>query len=368
MNKKTTLAALVALGFTSIASAANYEIRITGSTAGRSSVHTAIQNILTGEVITQDNAALGSANRANFVGTIGADTYTVRCSWSGSAAGVQSLDQNNDVDFMSQTGGGVVSPTSMGAGIKAHLAFSDVFQSSTLFTSQTLTDQATIVLPFRFLTTEGSPITNVQAVTARALYATGEVPLALFTGNTADENASVVCTGRDNLSGTRITTMAEIGYGVFNNVSQYQPTVSSGVVTALGASGNGGFSSGSGVATVMGGTTLTLTSDLGRSPVHILGYAGISDANTALTNGALSCTYNGVAYTADNVRNGIYTLWGYLHLFNRGDLSTVNPQALTFATSLKTQLASLPGSSGLDITTMKVSRTADGGAIAADYF
>ncbi|MEY4483810.1 MAG: hypothetical protein RL693_1262, partial [Verrucomicrobiota bacterium] len=224
MKFKSLLTTLAALGLATATQAATYSVYITGSTAGRASVFDSIQAMMTGEVITKDNATLNSANKANFVGTIGADTVTVYCSWSGSATGIGSLVNNSNVTFMAEVAGGTIaSPTALNQ--TADIAFSDVFQSSTNFTAVALSDANTIVLPFKFYTSEGSPITNVTPQLAQYLYQTGSMPLALFTGNAADQTKGVVSCGRDNGSGTRITTMAESGVGALSSVVQYTPTL-----------------------------------------------------------------------------------------------------------------------------------------------
>ena len=432
---KSKFLTLVALGLATASQAATFDVYITGSTAGRASVHTSIQNILTGETTSQDNAALGSANRANFTGgTFGGNTYNVFCSWSGSAAGVGSLVNNSNVAYMTQISGGfIASPTTFNH--VADIAFSDVFQTSTVFSAVTLNDFTTVVLPFMFMTSEGSPVTNVTPQLAQYLYIVGSMPLALFTGNSAHETAGVVACGRDGGSGTRITTMAETGVGAFGSLVQYQPTLSftnaalTGVsitpdgitvthaavtpalqvnqpirgtgipagarvatvidtthftLTLAGSStgalpdgslragqnvaahtnvGNGGASSGGTVAGYVAANTVGLTQD-GRSPCYYVSYLGVSDGATALTDGAVECQYNGVTYSAANVRNGLYSLWGYLHLMTRPD---VNAGAEGFATQLTTTLDGLPGASGIQLSTMRVSRLADGGNVANDY-
>jgi hypothetical protein len=429
----------LALFSASVASAATYDVYITGSTAGRSSVYTAIGNILSGETVTQSNSTLGSADQANFTnGTFGGDTYNIYCAWSGSAAGVQTLVNNSTVSFMSQTTGGTVVPT-LTLVNTADIAFSDVFQSSTTFGSTTLQDVNTIVLPFRFYSSEGSPITNVTPQLFQVLAGLGTMPLAPWVGaaSPANEGAGVVLAGRDNGSGTRITTMAETGVGAFAAVVQYQPstfspagaafqtlagvtaTASSPVLThtalttaavagqpvtgtgvpagatilsvdsptqiTLSANmttggaptniridrtitgvtniGNGGASSGGTVASYVSANT-TLTVD-GRSPCYVLSYLGLSDGSTASSAGAIACAYNGVVYNADAVRTGLYSLWGYLHMMNRDD---INAGAALFKAELATALDTIPGSSGIQLSTMRVERAADGGNITPSAY
>ncbi|QIF05762.1 hypothetical protein [Roseimicrobium sp. ORNL1] len=435
---KSKLLTLLALGIATVSQAATYNVYITGSTAGRSSVHTALTNSLPGATITKDNAAIGSASKANFTGgTFNGDTYNVYCSWSGSATGIGSLVNNSNVAFMTAIGGTTENPTTTPTfNHAADITFSDVFQSSTNFSAVTLNDFTTIVLPFLFYTSEGSPITNVTPQLAQYLYIVGTMPLALFTGNSADEGKGVVACGRDNGSGTRITTMAETGVGAFSSLVQYTPTLtganvaingvniagdgitvthtatttalivnqpirgsivpagtkvatvidsthftlsnaasSTGLITdgtlrggqnaaAHTNSGNGGANSGGIVAGYVAATTVGLSQG-GRTPCYYLSYLGVADGVTAALDGAVQCQYNGVTYTAANVRNGLYSLWGYLHLMTRPDVTT-GPEAL--AAQLVTALDGLPGTSGLQLSSMRVSRQADGGIIVNEAY
>ncbi len=422
---------ILTLGLASAVQAATYDVYITGSTAGRASVFDSLAQMLTGETVTKDNATLNSANKANFTGgTYNSDTYNVYCSWSGSAAGVQSVTSQANVVFMAEIDGGTYgTPTALNH--VADIAFSDVFQSSTNFQSPTLTDATTVVLPFKFMTSEGSPITNVTPQLAQVLFQGNVQPLALFTGLNADHGKGVIGSGRDNGSGTRITTMAEVGVGAFSSVTQYTPNTTgsnqsiSGIVhtagtavvdhTVLGttlivgqpitgtnipvgatvsvvnsttqftmdvnstgaissvrcgqnaatatAIGNNGASSGSSVAGYVAAHTSGLTVG-GKTPCYVLGYIGLSDGATALTNGAVECQYNGVTYSATAVYEGRYSLWGYLHMMHRDDAPA---GAVLLAAGLATNLDDFPGSSGLKKSLMQVERLADGGNITPLY-
>lgn len=130
---------------------------------------------------------------------------------------------------------------------------SDVFQSSTPFTSPSLTAASgngtsfVGVVPFVFVVNadwaganagQGAGALNVTPQLARDLWVNGYMPLALFTGNHSDEGTFVFALGRDNDSGTRLTAFAETGIGVFSTVSQWQPTFG-GSVTSLTVSGSG---------------------------------------------------------------------------------------------------------------------------------
>lgn len=368
MNTKASLLATAA-GLALFSSASGQTvIDITGSTAGRSAVHGRIVALLTGEVISWNgNASVTSASRAIYKGTFDGKPVTVRTFWSGSAAGVRDVanaPQLNNSYFDKNTvptGGEITTPVLAPASAEtvSEIGFSDVFQSSTAFTTNPLVDEASVaVLPFLFMKNDGAPaaLTNVTPNQFRALFtALGEAPLSLFTGNAAHASTTVFATGRNNESGTRITVQAETGTGVFAQLAQYQGT---GDPATLSFVGNGGYPSGGNVATLLGATL--------PAGSALIGYLGVSDGATAATNGATYLTYNGVSYSEDSVRNGQYSMWGYLHQFSMnisaaalGDTGTTQD----FYDDLKAALISTPGSGTIGIETMNVERSADGATI-----
>lgn len=371
------------------------DIVITGSTAFRSATHSGITAMMGGSptIVHAHASSLNSANQATFKGVIPgvAGTSYIFCSWSGSATGVIAVANGTPVNVISQTivdaaTQNVTTPaTAADTTATPRMAFSDVYKESTSAANASLTDSRPAVIPFRFVRNKGSSasITNVTAQNYRALYNGNNLPLSFFTDNPADTDY-VIGVGRNNGSGTRITVMAETKYGIGNPVQQWKAVTSgatgSGSVTsaqiwAVGdgtgseAAGNGGFSSGSNIASLMGFTSssVTLYEEDGVSAIdsgvaaHIIGYAGISDSNTAVTNGGVALSYEGVTYSADAVYNGQYTLWGYLHLY----YPTLTTDETTFRTNLNTQLAngSVLGTNGLLFNSMNVSRAADGGIV-----
>ncbi len=246
------------------------------------------------------------------------------------------------------------------------VAFSDVFVGSTTVSSGGLVNTNTFVIPFKWIASNraGSVtgFTNVTPVQARTLLNTGSLVASIFTGNSADSGITVWATGRDNGSGTRITTLADIGYGVNTSVSQVQAVVSGNTLTGVtdfAQGANYGYTSGGTLAGV-----LNKQSD----PVNfadniLLSYLGLSDATTALGGAypAKELTYNGVAYSPENVYNGKYSLWGYLHLYYKSTFTA--GQGKSFADQLGATLKTIPGSSGLNPALMQVSRDTDGGNI-----
>ena len=194
--------------------------------------------------------------------------------------------------------------------------------------------------------------------------------MSQLTGVAGDVSKAVKVFGRDEDSGTRLVTFAEPGFGVQSTPLQWEPTLGTSslasvivsvhafpaVSNLLGFSfsaGHSGFSSGSSLVTALNRQMLT------SANTFMIGYAGRSDALNA-TNGA-SLTYNGVDDNDTNIREGKYTFWGYEHLMYKSSLSGT---ALTAAEALVTQIHDVDGEvAGPLLSTMKVGRTVEGGAV-----
>jgi hypothetical protein len=391
---------VIALGFAEMASAQT-KIYITGSTAYRASAHTAIMKLLgsaNGTTFTDGSSTYGyvggtfsSSNAAIFKGTLGGQSVIVKTSWSGSAAGVQTVASSTGaftVGFLqdsvttTSTGqSGLTDPRPTGNPREAavpQIAFSDVFQGSTPFrgtfngqTYSTVVDNIVGVVPFQFVKSRGAAagITNMTPLLAQATWiGTGFCPLALYTGNSADQGTLVYATGRDGDSGTRIATFAETGIGNTTTVRQYDTALESGGVPQVYAQqtvngvvfppGEGGESSGGTLA----GTTKMRKAGLAQSYVS---YMGPTDATT-LVNGGVdgggTLTYNGVAYSPAAMQQGQYTFWSYQHLMYK---STLSGTSLTFAEGLRDRLIDFDGNPLL--SSMSVVRSGDGGVVTADY-
>jgi len=353
--------------FATSASAASYTVNLSGSTAFRSSVHSAIQANLTGVTYAYTDVGtkgLGKASYSIFNGTIGSDTYQIRCTWTGSVAGVIDLGQQNTLaalptNTVCSSGGTAMVGTEASfatATMVPDAAFSDVYQSSTSETA-TLTDKVVAVAPFKFIANHGSTLTNMTPQVFRAIFSTGGVPQSVLTGNPADTNI-VIGVGRDSSSGTRATAMAETGYGISNAPSQYIITVSGstwGASDVVPQSSTGGYTSGG-----------TLAADMAKASndgTVAVAYVGVADFLAT----DVELTYNGVAYSAAAVYNGTYTFWTYEHLFTptrvSGASSGNNLAIKTFCASLATTLASNPGSAGLNPASMNVHRDGDGATV-----
>lgn len=401
--------AVLALSVVQQASA-DLTIRLTGSTAFRAGTHKAIVAMMGGETNCKFATAAIVGNTTNTQASYeGADysviqgaatgipgVTTVQCTWTGSATGIHDVAVGTSLNFIPAT----ALPTSNGyanavvgngatlatQSTTARMAFSDVFQSSTPTPTPALVNTNLAIIPFSFVANEGTTgITNITQQLARALWTNGSQPKKLFTGNATAPDAEdlVLAVGRDNGSGTRITQLAETKYGVFTPVQQWKLTNSGTVITTaqiwpigdgVGSTtvGNGGYTSGSTVRNFMGWTSpsVELLDETGASvatglPVSFIAWLGISDSITAVTNGAVRLSYEGVTYDGTNpslIYQGLYSGWGYLHLYHPSGLSTDENQ---FKTNLSTQLdnATVLGSAGLRISQMAVSRANDGATV-----
>src|SRR5215831_3477795 len=221
---KTLIATIVALACVSVAQATT--VRITGSTAYRGQTHNAILHIYdSGVTYGYTGASFGGASQAIFHGTIGGNSVDIKTSWSGSEGGIQTVSGSVGISFLGDSTptstGGTPNATAGGETAVPDVAMSDSYQSSSAFfglyhgvTYPTLTESTNSpvgIVVFKFLANNGAPggLTNITTQQARALWGAGTLSLAFFTGNNADENKTVVATGRDPDSGTRLTGMAE---------------------------------------------------------------------------------------------------------------------------------------------------------------
>lgn len=378
-------------------SAATRVFNLTGATAFRSASNNSILQMLGGSGTTKyaytGTQGLSGSNRAIFVGAMAAfpgDTIVVRTSWSGSTQGVLDLADGNAIQFLDdnvRTDGstGAGNPVTTGgynlggSGLDAaeyenavaRWSFSDVDKLLSTRPNAALSGGPVGVVPFMFLAGEGAPagLTNMSDQIHNALWKVGQLPASMLTGNPADATKTVLATGRNNGSGTRATILAETGYGAFTSVVQFNATFEgtrtdaypTGRLLAISEFGNSGHSSNSGVRELLTRRGDDLT--YGGEPVDALfvSYLTISDALAAKTEGAVELTYNGVAYSEDNVKNGKYTLWGYQQLYMGNSPST---EETTFDTTLRATVPGNMGTAGIPIPSMNVQRTGgDGGPI-----
>lgn len=413
-TSKTLLAALLALAAVGTASA-QQKIYVTGSTAFRSATVGAITSVVGVAPSAFDGGTSGvtSASNANAVtwtgGNIGGAPVTIKASFSGSAAGIQTVAGNLNVRFLpdgANTAATDPRNTSNPAEIAIpDVALSDVFQGSTPFNRtflgvnyNALTDTPVGVVTFKWVASNGFTGNNITDTQAQQLFSAGFAPLALFTGAAAgngsvrsgDQLKVVYATGRDPDSGTRLTGFADTGIGALATVKQYRATVSGTQVTALqlypittingvstGSAGNSGESSGSTLRSFTNKTlaaTAYQTEDAAATAGYLLTYLGVSDANTVLPGGsgagaapAVELSFNGVQFSTNAVQQGNYAFWGFEHVDYR---STQTGIQKTFGDNLANQLLSLSTatlSPNISLSDMAVSRGGDGTPIFPNY-
>ena len=364
------IAALSAL-FASSASAASYTINLTGSTAFRASTHAAIVANLTSPTFAYTDKASNGRDKATYVifkGTVGADNYTIRCSWSGSVEGVIDTGHQNIIAALPTSQATTVSPgTALVNANESSFAtstmvpdggMSDVFQSSTSETAS-LTDKIVAVVPFKFIASNGATFNNMTPQIFRTIYGPGGSPASVLTGNPADTDF-VIGVGRDIGSGTRATAMAESGFGIFTAPLQFLITTANATWSGTDVTpqtATSGYTKGS-----------DLAKDLAKASTDgtiAVGYVGVAD----FVVGDVELKYNGVTYSEAAVYNGTYTFWGYEHLFTPTRVSTASTgndfAAKTFFENMASSLASNPGTAGLNPALMNVHRDGDGGTVLA---
>lgn len=396
----------MALAAASLASAAT-NIKITGSTAFRKATTQAILHTLnSGYTVAADGTDISGANRVTIVGTLTStsDAVVIQCAWAGSVGGVAVLDgglttipgvtYNSAHTWIKASkatqsvalGGTAGSPTfsaitalttteqadsaNFDSAATADIALSDTYQSSTDYNVNGLADD--IVGAVTFAWTKGvnnntgnsaftaayARLTNITTQQAQALLNNGDVPLSMLTGVAADSAYRVVLTGRNNDSGTRLTTFAESGFGITTPPVQYSVNASTGALTPFAPTD--GYSSSSTVKTVLTTATTAGTSVINSGgsdkPYILLSYVGTG------TITAQQLTYNGATFSNLAVQEGQYNFWGYEHVLRSPAIAGV---ADTFATDLVTQLTGSDDATtnGVRFSTMRVNRQIDGGLI-----
>ena len=183
------------------------------------------------------------------------------------------------------------------------------------------------VVPFVWVRNAGAPATlsNMTNQLAKAVLNNPGIPLSMFTANAADAGTLVYATGRNNDSGTRLDAFAESGFGIGGTPVQVDgsgttdPLADTVVAGAWVAGADGiafwdpslGYSSGGTLATEMSATGSNTV-----LPGWLVTYLGINDSNN-VNAGNNDMTYNGVAYSVNNVQQGEYSFWSYEHLLYR---------------------------------------------------
>ena len=410
---KTTFAALTALALTGTASA-QVEIFIAGSNGDRTATNTAIPKVLTGTVtFAGTNANPARANFGVFTGgSFNGTQVTVYVSYIGATGGIKAVAGNQAVKFVPQGASGVVpDPTVTPNPNQSQVpdfTMSTNFQSSSPYNGTyqgtdyvQLVDQKIGVTGLKFLGSKNYPGDNVTAQQLEALYLSGSLPLAFFTGSTADQDKRVFAIGRNTDAGQRYIALAEPKVGGSSVtalgavVKHWKPTISGaaagvggfvtgGTVTGhelwpvetvsgvdSGSPGNSGFPTGATLAptltAVLDAAAYSQPGDTATAGYYI-GYLTPGDADTiAIPNGAVDLKYNGVPYSETAVREGRYTAWVYSHLMYRPGFSGLKKD---FADALASQIKNVDAvaGGGILIDTVKVQRFSEGGTVTPLYY
>jgi len=438
-NIKNLVIAALAAGTVASASAGTVTY-ISGSTAFRSSANTALQAFATnngGALVASDNATLTKSSYVLWNWTNAQGTNYINVHWNGSEAGIQSAagpvsgTNAKTVNFYSTntTGGlgGASSSLATNYAVTA-IAFSDTFQSTSIFHGTvggvsystlavpTNTTSGKIgVVAFNWVASAGFPGTNMSTQIADYVLGSGNVPVALFTGNSADTNKGCYLLGRNIDSGTRLQALAIPAYGTTIPVLQYAVgtnfTMSNGIATITGTAatnsiftypietingvtstdpGNSGYSSGGTLCSFMTnfyavGTSLnvgvvtasnTLSIDDYSASAYtstnfLIGYAGTSDANSYVTNSGsnnlIKLAYNGVVNSTTAIQQGQYTFWGYEHMYFG---ASTNANAVLVGTTVSASIQNTTTASlspNVQLSSMVAGVLVDGGTVSPLY-
>ena len=363
-------------------------VYITGSTAARANVFNAV-TASSGVVFdsaptfqTQNGVApTGSTGSYNEYGTIGGAYYLLSFSWTGSEAGLYAIEHKSvgepnpydDKLYNGTNAAGVlpgtpnpttfVDPTTPSGPYdtaQADLAMADTGQAVSLSSPPAypaLVDYGVVgVVTFEWCkgansAADQSWIDMTNVTDWQMNYALGGVQAASYiTGNSNDLD-SVYMIGRNIGSGTHVNTMLVTQHGVRNQVDQFAPAncgytngtlqIGNTSVTLASAGGlvdigNDGFDSGSGVAGTLSMDEHGTTDTFGQ--IICIGYAGISDANSAISHGAAKMSDDGVMESDASIITGQYPFWGHEHLYGE----------VTEDSAVQTVAQAIAGSAGND--------------------
>lgn len=340
---------------------AQVDITITGSTAFRSIAIDRVQSLFDAGYITKGNTGNGpgtfSGTMSGKIPSLGNTPVVVRLSFSGSGAGMLAVVNRTPVGTVDPVTGDTVNLVNKAP----DLAFSDVFPESATppVNRADVEDSIVGVIPFVWVRNNGlsgiSNLTREQALLLMTASGAATVGGQTIPGMPASflgggDNNPVYLTGRDSGSGTRITIQKDIGF--------------TGTPTLWGLDAGGGLVLTNGYSS--GGNERNVIANNAR----VIGYLGAADA-LAIASSTTVLTYNGVAFTTQNVQTGKYPLWGYEHFVNRANALSVNQAAIrdalvaavtdqTFQTTNPLYTANF-----VDQANMHVERGTDGGSITS---
>lgn len=349
---------LVGALLTAASAQAQVDITISGAVAFRETAYRAIRAIFGANLVSQnpaDGPTTPGQLKLAWTGTIpdlfGAQTVTIRSFYNGANAGIQDLTQNRNVDFLQSTNPGDTNLVKL----PSDIAFSSVFQRSTVFTTPTLEDVRFGVTPVFFVKSSTAPagLTNITTQQFRTLAANGSVPGWFLTGNTNDTDL-IYYVSRDPSAGQRTIVQRENGFTGSPIFYTWDASASQFVVDPTGRNSTQIRD----LLNVSGPAVSYLT---GVDAINVNGGANILSFNGVK---AFVGVYSPVSNDQSPVRTGQYTQWGYEHLFNRPTASgNVKAFRDRLIAAIETDLLTSPFSIPLD-DNFKVERAAEGGPVS----
>jgi hypothetical protein len=412
---KLITAGLLATAVASMASAQTF-VKITGSTAFRKATYDAIvdslntpkgasiggttadftgdaQAVITGTLKSGPSAGASVVIQTAFGGSVGGvhvltaglttipgTSFTSTQTWMSASNTLGALTKNSDGTISGATV--LTSGTAtFDAAATAQAANSDSFQATTIFKTPVLTEEnpagnGTGVVQFYAVKGQNHPsipstsyaaLSNITPQQWSLLISAGILPLSEFTGNSADAIYDVVAEGRNNDSGTREVTEAEVTLGTSLNQVEVlsEAVISGGTITGLALApggGDQGFSSGGTLAKDLEAPISASAVDTNGNPFVQIAYLGKSDKNSAVAGGAVLLNYAGQSGTDADIETGDYTYWGYEHTYYLPGLPAVQQNAINLISNTLRTTSDVTFS-GIALTSMLVSRTVDGGSV-----
>jgi hypothetical protein len=304
MKKSIVISILGGLMAAAPVMAANYDMYVTGSTAFRPNVFSAISKIFDGGTPSSSNkgtgvAPTGSDNQWTMIGTCtnlgvtsGSDTLTIHALFTGSVQGISSmLNKDQLVFFKNATLGDTTLVTNT-----ASIAFSDVYSKPALYhlpTDGSFAEDDVAVQPFAFFRSTGlGDLQNLANITAQQLYAflqPGMLPLSYLDGNMNDYGTNVYMIHRTLDSGTRVTTVQESKWNGSIAIRYYNPG-GDNFITATTNRGPAQFGPG-----YVGGSDLRAALQTATAGGQSIGYLSFADGRTVTgVNWQNMLAYNGV--------------------------------------------------------------------------
>jgi hypothetical protein len=367
--KKIILASALSLSLVSVCDAGT--IYLTGSTAMRGSIFTTITkpgSVYTAAPVTTtyEGSSASGANYMVFSGTLvgGSGTTVIKCHWSGSEGGIKDVVTAATEQFVDDSivdGANHTGSPGTTVGHNADLAMADSSQAFSRNKTPLLTTGAKVaVITFTWVRNPGlwTGGNLTDSMIRQALG--GFCKRAVFSGNAADVNDYIYVSGRDNQSGTRVNQLGICGFGILTPPNQIEMDSSGNMVDLdppnLVYAGDFGFSSGGTLAGTLGANT-TAKSDLwnGVTGYSVVSFLSRGDANTAIGNGAIEISANGVAQSSAAVKEGTYNYWGNEYIYQKNGASS---EAQSVYNNMAASIpADVNGTTAIKLTDMHCTRS-----------